>query len=118
MAFATTREPFPFAAIEKQKPWAHPRYRSLGHSGNCDPACSLASRTSIQTRARFSPQRPILMEILSAKLLASRQLEAGNASLPGPGVGRRSADLVVLVDVPERAIVHGIDVQRGVVTPP
>src|SRR5947208_2166500 len=42
------------------------------------------------------------------------EADAADPRLPAPG-GRR---LVVLVDVPERAVVGGIDRQRGVVAPP
>src|SRR5512143_1031853 len=47
----------------------------------------------------------------------SRQLEAGNACLPWSGIRRSAGDSVVFVNIPECAIIDGIDVHRGVVTP-
>src|SRR4029453_17779487 len=48
--------------------------------------------------------------------LAARELEARDACLPVP-VWWRFRHRVVLVDVPEGAVVHRVDVHRGVVAP-
>src|SRR5207248_6662647 len=56
--------------------------------------------------------------LLSMPSVAARKLKAANACLPWCCVNADdSVDLVVLVDVPERAVVSGINVHRGVVTP-
>src|SRR3954471_14944823 len=50
---------------------------------------------------------------------AARQFEAGDAGLPAVAgrCARGAGGGVVLVDVPEGAVVDGVDVHRGVVTP-
>src|SRR5437870_348007 len=48
---------------------------------------------------------------------APRELEARDSRMPWPGVGRRSRREVVLVHVPERAVVDRIDRHVGVVAP-
>src|SRR2546427_7257696 len=50
-------------------------------------------------------------------LRASGQLEAGDAGLPWPSIARSSADLVILVDIPEGAVVRRIDIHGSVVPP-
>ena len=48
---------------------------------------------------------------------AARQLETGNARLPAGCAGLLASQRIVLIDVPERAVVNRIDIQRGVVAP-
>ena len=49
--------------------------------------------------------------------LAARQLKAGNTGLPACGTGSLSDGGVVLVHLPEGAVIDRVDVHRGVVTP-
>src|SRR5438093_1193608 len=55
--------------------------------------------------------------VASVSSLTAWQLEASNPSLPASSAGRLSSGCVVLVDVPERAIIHGVNIHRGVVAP-
>src|SRR6266851_5265528 len=48
---------------------------------------------------------------------AVRELEAGDAGLPTRYTGKLASYCVVLIHVPERAVVRGIDIHRRVVAP-
>src|SRR5690242_3554432 len=54
---------------------------------------------------------------VTATRSAARQLEAGNSGVPRPCVCRGSRHRVVLVDVPEGAVVDGVDRHVRVVAP-
>src|SRR5215472_2600766 len=49
---------------------------------------------------------------------AARQLETADSCLPSRGAGNLTSERVVLVDVPERAVIGGIDSHGCVVSPP
>src|SRR5438034_1296430 len=49
------------------------------------------------------------------RLLAARQLEAGDAGLPACCTRSLASGRIVFVDVPERGVVCGFHIQRGIV---
>src|SRR5689334_3103291 len=54
----------------------------------------------------------------SARLyLTAWQFETGDACLPGSAVCWCARNLIILVDIPEGAVIYRIDIHRGVVTP-
>src|SRR5437867_9598621 len=74
--------------------------------------------TAVIGKTTYPPN--VLLRALSASyhsLRASGQLEAGDAGLPWPSIARSSADLVILVDIPEGAVVRRIDIHGSVVPP-
>src|SRR5258708_571356 len=58
----------------------------------------------------------LVLNLLASR--AVRELEAGDAGLPTCCTGELASYCVVLIHVPERAVVRGIDIHRGVVAPP
>jgi len=59
----------------------------------------------------------ILRCSIHQSLVATRQFETGNARLPACCAGKLPGECVVLVDIPECAIIHGVNIERGVVAP-
>lgn len=62
------------------------------------------------------------MELLSHQfdrsgLITARQFETGNARLPGPAVCWRPRDSIILIDIPECAVIHWIEIEGRIVTP-
>src|SRR5215217_6538873 len=49
--------------------------------------------------------------------VTARQFETGNAGLPRPSVCGCPGNSVVFVEVPERAVIHGVNIHRGVIAP-
>jgi len=55
--------------------------------------------------------------VVRSLLSATRQLETADACLPARCAGVLASKRVVLVYVPERAVVSGIDCQVGIIAP-
>src|SRR5262249_11936703 len=102
------------------------RHQSVAHGWQEQDSRQREKREGLKEKAgargpRAGRDRTNRSLLLRAQLLvagrATGDLDAPDACLPA---GRRAVlprQRVVLVDVPERAVVGGIDVQRGVIAP-